>query len=140
MGALLDGFDKIAKQSLELIEKSKPMKCFACSNDLDMYAKCMGCYDKLGAERDQLRELLMIRERKIELQGKEIELLKKLLASFQNAPRSDSDQDKYPVESSWFTDPDISVPAIGFDLCNELFDWSHYETPIIIQDITEPRC
>ena len=33
---------------------------------------------------------------------------------------------------------DISVPAIGFDLCKELFDWSHYETPIIVQDIAEP--
>jgi len=33
---------------------------------------------------------------------------------------------------------DISVPAIGFDLCKELFEWSHYETPIIVQDITQP--
>ena len=46
---------------------------------------------------DHLRELLMIRERKIELQAKEIELLKKLLAGFQCGPRSDSGQDKWPV-------------------------------------------
>jgi hypothetical protein len=58
MGVLLDGFNKIAEQSLELIK---------------------------------------IRDRKIELQAKEIALLKKLLAGFQNGPRCDSGQDKYPV-------------------------------------------
>ena len=73
------------------------MKCFACGNELDSYSKCTCCYDKLGAERDRLRELSTIRERKIELQAKEIELLKKLLAGFQNKPRSDSGQDKWPV-------------------------------------------
>ena len=28
------------------------MKCFACDNELDTYAKCLACYDKIGAERD----------------------------------------------------------------------------------------
>ena len=45
---------------------------------------------------EQMRELLTIRDRKIELQAKEITLLKKLLAGFQNGPRCDSGQDKYP--------------------------------------------
>ena len=42
-------------------------------------------------------ELVTIRDRKIELQAKEIVILKKLLAGFQNGPRCDSGQDKYPV-------------------------------------------
>ena len=46
---------------------------------------------------NQLLELLVIRDRKIELQAQEIGLLKKLLAGFQNGPRCDSGQDKYPV-------------------------------------------
>ena len=46
---------------------------------------------------EQMRELLAIRDRKIDLQAQEIELLKKLLAGFQNGPRCDSSQDKYPV-------------------------------------------
>ena len=46
---------------------------------------------------NQLLELLVIRERKIELQAAEIVILKKLLAGFQNGPRCDSGQDKYPV-------------------------------------------
>lgn len=32
----------------------------------------------------------------------------------------------------------LGVPAIGFDLAEDLFDWAEKETPIIIQDITEP--
>ena len=51
----------------------------------------------LVLEIKQLRELLTIRDRKIELQAQEIALLKKLLAGFQNGPRCDSGQDKYPV-------------------------------------------
>jgi hypothetical protein len=45
----------------------------------------------------QLQELLTIRDRKIELQAQEIAILKKLLAGFQNGPRCDSGQDRYPV-------------------------------------------
>jgi hypothetical protein len=33
---------------------------------------------------------------------------------------------------------EISVPAIGFDLCEDVFDWSEPETPIFLQDIAQP--
>ena len=43
-----------------------------------------------------LGELINIRDRKIKLLEDEVALLKKILAGFQNAPRCDSGQDKYP--------------------------------------------
>ena len=33
---------------------------------------------------------------------------------------------------------EIAIPAIGFDSSEDLFDWSEPETPIFIQDITQP--
>lgn len=31
------------------------MKCYICGTELDRYSKCTACYDKKGAECDQLR-------------------------------------------------------------------------------------
>ena len=36
--------------------RERQPKCYACGAELDTYAKCVGCYDKLGAKRDALLE------------------------------------------------------------------------------------
>jgi hypothetical protein len=75
------------------------MKCFSCGGEFDVYSKCTACYDKLGSERDQLKSLLEIRDRKIDLQASEIVLLKKLLA-LKYQPKDldprDREPNKYP--------------------------------------------
>ena len=52
-----------AEAEIAALRERQP-KCYACGAELDTYAKCIGCYDKLGVERDALleRERVLIKE------------------------------------------------------------------------------
>ena len=71
------------------------MKCFACDNELDTYAKCLACYDKKGAECDQLRA------RNAELEAEVARLRKALEAPCPEHAKMAADEDARMV-AEWY--------------------------------------